>query len=307
MPVHPGSGALESVGVIMPTLALAHRADALRAAISSVVSQSGVRAIPLVVVNGSGHDPALVEELSARADIRLVKVARADLPGALRAGRDMVDTPWFCELDDDDLLLPGTLAELLVHMNGKRPYDVVVCNGIVRGPAGDHLLLSRVDELAADPLAALAQQTWLSPGGALFRSSVARPEMFADLPPYLEWTCLALRLAHSCRIAFVDRAGFIHHDGLPDSLWRSRPCVLGLPAAIQSLLAQELPPDLRRSLERRFVAACHAAACAELDCGQRGAAWRWHLQSLSRCQGWRYLSFTRHLLAASLLPAATAP
>ena len=260
MAVHPGSGALETVGVIMPTLALRQRADALRAAITSAVSQSGVRAIPLLVVNGSAHDPALVEELSARTDLRLTKLARADLPGALAAGREMVDTPWFCELDDDDLLLPGTLAALLARMDAKPACDVVVSNGIVRSHTGDRPLLTRITELAADPLSALAHQTWLSPGGALFRSSAVPARMFANLARYLEWTSLALRLARECRIAFVDRAGFVHHTDLPDSLWRSPNCVLGLPAAIRSLLAEELPPDLRRSLGQRLGAACHAAA-----------------------------------------------
>ncbi|MCC7060795.1 MAG: hypothetical protein IT508_11245, partial [Burkholderiaceae bacterium] len=47
MPARPPSGAPETVSVIMPTLARPQRADALRAAIDSVVSQAGVRAVPL--------------------------------------------------------------------------------------------------------------------------------------------------------------------------------------------------------------------------------------------------------------------
>lgn len=140
----------------MPTLARPQRADTLRAAIASVVSQAGVRAVPLVVVNGDQFDPSLVEELSRRADLRVARVGPADLPGALRAGRDLVDARWFCELDDDDLLLPGTLAERLALIDGHPKFDVVVSNGIVRGHAGDHLLLDGVDRLAADPLSALA-------------------------------------------------------------------------------------------------------------------------------------------------------
>ena len=306
MPARPPSGAPETVSVIMPTLARPQRADTLRAAIASVVSQAGVRAVPLVVVNGDQFDPSLVEELSRRADLRVARVGPADLPGALRAGRDLVDARWFCELDDDDLLLPGTLAERLALIDGHPKFDVVVSNGIVRGHAGDHLLLDGVDRLAADPLSALAQMSWLSPGGALFRTAAAPRGLFPDLPRYLEWTSLALRLARRCRIAFLDRAGFVHRDDSPDSLWLSRECALGLPAAIRSLLDDELPSELQRALERRLAGACHDAARAELQGGRRRAAWGWHLRSLGGRHGWRYLSYTRRLLAATLSPAAGA-
>src|SRR5690606_31124966 len=139
-------------------------------------------------------------------------------------------------------------AERLALIDGEPAFDVVVSNGIVRGRSGDHLLLSGLDELAADPLSALARHSWLSPGGALFRTSSVPRELFADIPRYLEWTCLALRLARRCRVGFLDRAGFVHHDDTPDSLWLSRECTLGLPAAIRSLLDEDLPPALRRAL-----------------------------------------------------------
>ncbi len=290
----------------MPTLARPQRADALRAAIGSVLSQAGVRAVPLVVLNGDQYDPALVGELARRGDVRLARVARADLPGALRTGRDLVDTEWFCELDDDDLLLPGTIAERLALAEQQPECDVVVANGIVRGRAGDRLLLSRLDELAADPLSSLARISWLSPGGALFRAASVPREFFDGLPRYLEWTALALRLAQSCRIAFLDRAGFVHRDDSPDSLWLSRDCTLGLPGAIRSLLDEGLPPALELELERRFAGACHAAAHAELQGGRHRAAWRWHLQSLVARHGWRYLSFTRRMLAATFSAGAGA-
>lgn len=306
MSASPDSSALETVSVIMPTLALRQRADSLRAAIASVVSQSGVRAVPLLIVNGDRHDPALVDELSQRADLRLATMARADLPGALRTGRDLVETRCFCELDDDDLLLPGTLVERLALIDSDRHYDVVVCNGIVRGRAGDQLLLPRVDELAADPASSLARVSWLSPGGALFRTSAVPRDLFVDLPRYLEWTSLALRLSRRCRIAFLERAGFVHHSDSADSLWLSRDCTLGLPQAIGRLLDEDLPLGLRHSLERRLAGACHAAARTELDDGQHWAAWRWHLQSLGGRQGWRYLSFTRRMLAARLSSGAGA-
>jgi glycosyltransferase involved in cell wall biosynthesis len=281
----------------MPTLARARRADALRAAIAGVVSQVGVRAIPLVVVNGDERDRALVEELARRRDIRLMSLVDADLPAALRAGRERVDTNWFCELDDDDLLLPGTLAAQLARMRAEPECDVVVCNGVIRDHAGDRPLLSDLRQLERDPLGSLARISWLSPGGALFRTASVPAQMFDDIPRFLEWTALALRLARRCRVAFIAHAGFVHHLDTPDSLWFSRECALGLPHAIRRLLEDALPRELQRALERRFGHACHAAARAELQQRQRRAAWRWHLQALGSRDGWRFLPFTRRLLA----------
>ncbi|RPH59144.1 MAG: glycosyltransferase family 2 protein, partial [Burkholderiales bacterium] len=167
MPATRVPDTVPSVSVIMPTLARPQRARSLRAAVDSVLSQSGVRATPLVVVNGAEYDRSLVAELSGRAGVRVTMLPTADLPGALHAGRERVDTPWFAELDDDDLLVEGTLAGRLALMRDDPGIDVVVTNGTCRCSDRDAPLLTGIADIAADPLAALARGNWLSPGGAL--------------------------------------------------------------------------------------------------------------------------------------------
>jgi hypothetical protein len=284
----------------MPTLARSRRAASLRAALLSVLSQQGVRAVPIVVVNGAERDPDIIAELSRRTDLRLTLLPKPDLPGALRAGRALVDTPWFAELDDDDLLLPGALRRRLdcLRDGSDADADVVVSNGIVRNGATDHLLLDDTAGIGREPLAALARLNWLAPGGALFRTAAVPVPMFEALPRFLEWTTLAVRLATACRLKFLDEPTFVHHENTPDSLWHSPACTLGLPEAMRLLLREQMPPALRQRVRERLAGACHAAARVELHGGRADRAWRLHLQSLAARGGWRYLAFTGPLLAA---------
>lgn len=299
MSVRSAAGVPDTVSVIMPTLARARRATALHAALRSVLAQVGVRAVPIVVVNGPEREPRLIDELARRTDLRLVTLPEPDLPGALFAGRVMVDTPWFAELDDDELLLPDALRRRLDCMQADGGADVVVSNGIARRGTDEHPILTDPHALQLDPMRALTQYTWLAPGGALFRTSAVPPALFKGLPRFLEWTTLAVRLAAQCHLRFLADSTFVHHEDSPDSLWRSRECTLGLPAAMRLLLREEMPTALRRRFMQRLGGACHAAAAAELLAGNMRHAWKLHLQSVSARGGWRYLPFTARLLAGA--------
>jgi hypothetical protein len=66
------------------------------------------------------------------------------------------------------------------------------------------------------------------------------------------------------------------------------------------MLELDLPADVRATLRTRLAGDRHSASVYELDGGRHGAAWRWHVKSLTHPSGWRYLPFTRRLLVASL-------
>ena len=99
-----------AVSVVIPTLGQREREAWLRRAVASVLDQRGVRAVPLVVLNGAQPSPAVECWLRAEPRLRLVTREEANLPLALLAGRRAVDTPFFATLDDDDQLLPDALA-----------------------------------------------------------------------------------------------------------------------------------------------------------------------------------------------------
>lgn len=289
-----------SVSVIMPTEARSDRAELLGRALASVCSQQGVRPIPIVVVNGPAADPALVAELVRARDVQLVRLEAADLPSALRAGRNLVRSPYFAELDDDDELLPGALAARVEVMEAHPDVDVVVTRGYVDHLGHRELNLPSVERVQADPIRSLLDYNWLSPCAGLFRTATIGTEYFAEIPPYLEWTYLGLRFALERRIRFVDRPTWVYRADTPRSLSKAPGYVLQQSVSLERLLALSLPKDVRRRFELRRRSALHAAAGLELHAGRPWAAWRWHLRSLAAAGGWRYALYTRRLVYALL-------
>ena len=294
------SGRPSDVSIIMPTLAGRERATSLFRAIDTVVSQQGVRGIPLVVVNGDSGAPEVLEHLRRRSDIRLTTREEASLPGALRAGRAMVDTPYFAVLDDDDQLLPGALQTRLEILKSASGPDVAVTSGFLERSGRRELNIVDFQRIQADPLRMLLVQHWLPPCAGFFRTSAVTADFFEAIPRYREWTYLAIRLALGLRISFAARPTFVYSFDTPGSLSKSRAYCLGGPSALARMLELELPADVRAALRVRLAGDLHSASVTELEDGNYRAAWRWHLKSLAQPSGWRYLPHARHLLIGSL-------
>ena len=287
-----------SVSVVMPTEARPDRARLLRRALESVRSQRGVRTIPIMVVNGPAADRGLLAELTHSEGVHLVRLEAAGLPAALRAGREQVRTPYFAELDDDDEFLPGALLARVQALEARPDVDVVVTRGYVDRGGRRELNVPDLEACQEDPLRSLLAHNWLAPCAGLFRSATIGTEYFADVPSYLEWTYLGLRLCLERRILFLNASTWVYHADTPGSLSKAPTYVLRQPASLDRLLALPLPGDARRRLLQRRGTALHTAASLELRAGRSQAAWRWHLRSLAAAGGWRYVLYTRRLLYA---------
>lgn len=288
------------ISIIMPTMARRERAISLVRAIETVVLQGGVRGIPLVVVNGNSGEPEVLEHLRRRVDIRLTMLEEANLPAALYAGRLMVDTPYFAMLDDDDELLPGALHTRLAALEAAPDADMVVTSGFLAGCGRSELNIRDFDRVRTDPLRALLVNHWLPPCGGFFRTSVVAAEFFEGIPRYREWTYLALRLALTMRIIFVERPTFVYHTDTPDSLSKSRAYCLAGPPAIARMLELPLPTDVRAALRVRLADDMHSASEHERAGGNYRAAWSWHCLTLVQPSGWRYLPYGWRLLLESV-------
>jgi glycosyltransferase involved in cell wall biosynthesis len=289
-----------TISVLIPTLARRERVPYLRRAIDSVLHQQGVRAVPLLVVNGAQRDVALVSALRADRRIRTLERAESGLPEALRAGRRAVEAPWFATLDDDDELLPGGLAIRHRALLERDTCDVVVTNGYRRCDAGNVLHVQAGAEVEADPLRALLRANWLLPGSWLARTDRVGADLFDGMPRYLECTFLAARFATAHRMLWLDAPTVAYTEDSPLAESNSREYLLGQADALRSLLALELPGDVRQALRARIVTACHQAADHELHAGRTREAWRWHAATLREAGGWRHIPFMRHLLSAWL-------
>lgn len=290
------------VSVVIPTQALARRRELIRRAIGSVRNQAGVRAVPIVVVNGPHRDPELTSELCADRSLRVAVQQEPDLTAALALGRRMVDTPWFAELDDDDLLVNGALALRVDALRRRAGVDAVVTNGLRRTAAGDTPSIADASFVERDPLRALVlgHINWLLPGSWLCRTDTVGAEFFAEMPRFRECTYLAIRLAATRRIVFLQQPTVIWHADTPLSESKSEAYVLAGPSAARRMLELDLPPDVRAALRRHVAPACHNNAHHHLKRGLLQKAWDWHLQSLREPGGWRHLPYTRYFIYAAL-------
>ncbi len=287
-----------TITVIVPTLATRERAPYLRRALESIRAQSPVRALSLVIVNGPDFNQDLVDELLQMPDVRVIRQKEASLPAALRTGRENVRTELFSELDDDDCLLKGALARRRDFLSQHPDCEVVVSNGHICVDGSDSPSLPDPGAVQRDPLRALMQRNWLLPGAALFRTSAITRDYFAAIPPYLEWTYLALLLATRARLRFLADLTFRHFDGHSFSVDKSRACILGRAQSLARLLDMDLPGFVKRRTRARIADAHHAACELYLAEGDLRAAWKEHRQSLRYARGIRYLLYTRYLLRA---------
>ena len=282
--------------VVVPTRAQRERAAVLRRAIDSVLAQKDVSPVPLIIINGAVRDADVVGTLRGDRRLRVLVSEEEGLPAALHTGRRATHTPWFSDLDDDDLLLPGALAQRLDALRDRPDCCAVITNGYRRDSSGDVLNVPPDLGVAADPLRAMLRQNWLLPGSYLCRTADVGPEVFKDMPRYFERTYLALRLATVGRILWLDQPTVVYHVNTPSSESASPASVLGEADALRRILELPLPSDVHAVLKARIAQACHVASEFSRNSGARREAFRWHMRSLRQRGGWRYLPYTRHLL-----------
>lgn len=284
------------VSVIIPTLCHAARAPLLRRAIDSVSSQQGVRALPILVVNGRVRDPALLAALRKDVRLRILELDQAGIPDALRAGREIVDTAWFSALDDDDSCLPGSLAARVRKLQSMPAFDTVVTNGLICAGGGTRVFPPDLEVIEQDPLKALTQGNWLLPGAWLCRSDRVGPWLFAGMPSALECTFLALQFALRCRTCFLDQPGVAYQGDTAVSESKSPDYIHRQLPALEQLLALPLSRELEDWVQRMTSAVKHDISAHHLRERDHRNAWRWHLRSLLGRHGWRYASYTLRLI-----------
>ena len=285
-----------AISVIIRTLAEGHRRDAIYRALTSITTQEGVKAIPIVVANGDRFDASLLAELEVRRDLRYCYLEEGSLTGSRRIGRTMVDTPFFCFLDDDDEYLPGGLRNRSELLLARDDADVVVGSG--------YRIVENVRSLSGwkggepslrDPLRELLADNWLAPSAALFRSSRVDVEFFEDAPGNFEWTYLAFKLCVTKRVIFSDLPGHVMHD-TPGSASKSDAYKLAQASVLRDILRLNLPADVHHALREKYGLALHEIADHYRMLKQYGKAWRFHLKSLLQPKGIRYAPYTRRLL-----------
>lgn len=289
------SMAAADITVIIPTTCEAQRWESLLRAIDSVFRQSEVAVQLLLVVNGQRVDPSHYEALCQMPGLVVVRLAEG-LPMAQRMGRSLVTTPYFSFLDDDDEYLPGGLLARLAPLEQDSAVDFVASQGVRCLDGVDHPCWPSTAAIHRDPLRALSDTNWLASCGGLFRTRSISIDFFDGRSSYLEWTLLAYKLAISRRMAFVDTPAFRIHDS-SGSLSKSTAYRYGEIVVIQQILQLELPGDVRDSVRIKLGNAHHSLSDFCRRQHLKKDAWRHHVASLMQAGGWRFIPYTRKLLA----------
>ena len=289
-----------AVTVIIPTLGLRERAASLRIAIGSALEQTGVTTTVLVILNGPARDPGVEHELRDNVRITLVVRDACGLPAALAVGRAMVRTPWFSTLDDDDLYLPGALQLRVRALEEHPECAAAITNGYLRAGSCDTLHVKGGHRIHTDPVRAMLDRNWCLPGSWMCRTSMVCVDVFEGMPSYLECTYLALRIASAHPVVWIDTPTVVYNVGSPLAQSLSRAYVLGQVSALRRIVELNLPGDVRAAFRARIASAYHAAADHERNAGALLEACRWHVASMLQRSGWRYASFTRHLVRDAL-------
>lgn len=288
------------VTVIVPTLATRERADSLLRALGSLADAGGKQSLHIiVVVNGNRYHEPLIEALS-QTRVELIRIQEASLPAAILAGRRAVTTKYFCFLDDDDLYLPDAIALRVTVIETPPAADMVVTNGLRRSANREEAAMHRLGQVESDPQLALFHENWLASCGALFRTASVPVSFFEEPQAYLEWTWLAFRLTCAkCRIRVLDVPTFVIND-TPGSASKSATYVASHVSLYRRMLELGERPDIREIIETRLAAAYHTIAGQQLRSRHLATAWKNHLRSLACRGGWRYASFSRRLILATL-------
>lgn len=277
-------------------MALAERSSALMRSIESVRRSSRCPIQTIVVVNGGRADPHLCQWVRAQPNVELKFSVLASLPKALLLGRELVSTPFFSTLDDDDELLEGAMDLRLAAMCSGSLADVIVTNSYTQINSVDTLTYENFAEVSEAPLRALFRIPWLHNGNALYRSSSVQSEYFRDFHPYCEWTWLAFKLAlDGKRVVALDIPTFKYYD-TPGSISKSDEYKAAYADLFQRMLSLHPPADVVALIRKRIGAFHHDESVRALIQGNTRLAIRSHLRSLQMPDGHRYLSYTRRLL-----------
>jgi hypothetical protein len=97
----------------------------------------------------------------------------------------------------------------------------------------------------------------------------------------------------------MDAITYRKYEDNPRSVSKSPEYRLAQPAFLQALMRLPITPAVTRIVKRKLVVALNGSATLMLDRGELRAAAALHLECI-KSGGWRYLPFTRRIVAGML-------
>ncbi len=267
----------KEVTVVIPTAGETARLACLENAIDSICNQSGVKTIPLVMLNGASHTRETWNQLSTDSRIRFFYDERPSLPNAVHEARKKVNTEYFCYLDDDDVLIENTVQRRLFPFEVDSTLDVVVSNGYKKknGSEAKRHFFSDFTKNQDNPMYSLMTGNWLASCGGLFKTDSIGSDFFDKHQKYYEWTYVAYKLAKDKHLYFLDEPTFVVNES-EVSLSKSENYLLELPIFLNKLLLESPPDEIRPILKERIARSHNYLANYYLDSGRFKKALKSH-------------------------------
>jgi hypothetical protein len=253
----------------------------------------------IVVANGPRVSSSMLDWLENRADVHVIRLRSGSHPLARRVGAEFANCEFLAFLDDDDELMPNTLAPKITYFRQHPEIDVLVTDGL-------RVSDSKVSKIFPPPEARYADfvETMIFTGWGACSLTVRTRNIdlsaFDAEMRHMEWTLTALELARRYRIGFLDEPTYRYYETTPNSLSKSVEHNLAAPRGWRRLTISYAGTPYEALVRRRYGTMCHYASWGCAREGNMRAAWRFHAESMCSPGGVAFIPFSAKLILLSL-------
>jgi hypothetical protein len=253
----------------------------------------------VVVANGPRVSPRVLDWLATQSDIRVIRLRSGSHPLARRVGAEVADSEFLGFLDDDDELMPNTLARKIAYFRQHPEIDVLVTDGLRVNGATVTKIFPQPEARSTDLVETLMRAGWGACALTLRTESI---DLSAFDPEFrhLEWTLTALALARNYQVGFLDEPTYRYYEDTPHSLSKMAEHNLAAPEVWRRLTEAYSGTRYDAMVRRRYGVECHNASREYARRGRVRDAWRFHFESLMSPGGLACLPFSARLVLRTL-------
>lgn len=286
--------------VVIASLCSDARRELLERACDSVRAMAGDYDYSIIVVaNGPRVSSDVLGWLEARPDTRVFRLRSGSYPLARRVGAELADSEFLAFLDDDDEVMPNTLAPKIDFFRKHPTVDVLVTDGLRINGSTVTKTFPPAEMRRPDLIETMMRAGWGASALTLRAQNIDLSVFDANFR-HLEWTLTAFELAARHKMGYLDQPTYRYYEDTPDSLWKNADHIIAAPEVWRRLLISFSGTRYAAAIRRRFGVTAHNASW---EYAQRGAirkSWRLHFQSLRSPGGVSFLFFSAKLLFVSL-------
>lgn len=253
----------------------------------------------IVVANGARVSSSVLDWLATNTDIRVIRLRSGSHPLARRVGAEMADSEFLAFLDDDDELMPNTLARKIAHFRQHPEIDVLVTDGLRVNGSTVTNIFPPPDARGVDLVETMMRTGWGACALTIRTQSVDLSAFDAEFR-HLEWTLITLELARRYQFGFIDEPTYRYYEDTPGSLSKSAEHKFVAPVVWRRLSKNYAGTRYEATVRRRYGRECHNASWEYACQGRMRDAWRLHAESLKSPGGLAFVPFSARLLLASL-------